>query len=665
MTQPALLLRDLTVRCSTMQNIVETQEVIEQDVAVKVAPRDPHSTYVAMGKRVLDLSSAMQSMSDEELAREIRKLRHLVQNGASFQSVRDEAFALACASIRRTHGFDMHQVQIFGASVMGKHAIAEMQTGEGKTLTAVLPAVLYALAGQGVHVVTVNDYLADRDATELRPVYERLGLSVGCIITDMEDEERRQAYSRDITYGTSKEMGFDFLRDRLRLGAEKIDDYTKEIFLEQEGSLVQRGQFCALVDEADSVLIDDARTPLLIGTSQAEAPQRIALFRWCSRATKRLDHEVDLVAITKKRQVFLTDAGCRKVVLLGKPPLMESIDMETIYENIERSLEAQLFYQRDRQYTIHEDEVVIVDESTGRLMPGRKWQNGLHQAIEAKENLPITSPTTDAARITVQRFFQQYKHIAGMTGTAWNGKKELRKTYRLGVQRIPTDRKCVRKKWPTRVFVSQQSKYEAIVESLMELHAQNRAVLVGTPSVAASERLSDALKEKKIDHEILNARYHEIEAEIVSRAGQKAAITIATNMAGRGTDIKLSEEVAKAGGLHVIATEMHSSARIDRQLVGRCARQGDQGTYQFFLSLEDELLTSLPPERVKRLQSKALKISQGELPSRWVRLFRKTQRFLERHHYKQRKEMLKHEKKQMETYRRIGLNPFLEAAEQS
>ncbi len=644
---------------------METQLLEGQNTAVKIPTRDPHSRRVALGERILRLSAAMQNFSDAELARNVRKLRYQVQNGGSFISVRDEAFALACTSIRRTHGFDLHHVQILGAATMGNHAIAEMQTGEGKTLTAVLPAVLYALAGKGVHVVTVNDYLADRDANELRPVYERLGLSVGCITTDMEDEERRQAYSRDITYGTAKEMGFDFLRDRLRLGAEKIDDHVKEIFLQQQGSLVQRGQFCAIVDEADSVLIDDARTPLLIGTSRAEAPQRIALFRWCSRAIKRLDHEVDLVAITKKRQVFLTDAGCRKVVLLGKPPLMESIDMETIYENIERSLEAHLFYQRDRHYTIHEDEIVIVDESTGRLMPGRKWQNGLHQAIEAKENLPITSPTTDAARITVQRFFQQYKHLAGMTGTAWNGKRELKKTYRLQVRRIPTDRKCVRKKWPTRVFVSQQAKYAAIVESLTELLAQNRAVLVGTPSVAASERLSAALKEKNIKHEVLNARYHEIEAEIIARAGQKAAITIATNMAGRGTDIKLSPEVAQAGGLHVIATEMHSSARIDRQLVGRCARQGDPGTYQFFLSLEDELLTSLPPDRVKRLQNRALKVSRGELPAHWVGLFRKTQRFLERHHYKQRKEMLKHEKKQMETYRRIGLNPFLEAAEQS
>jgi len=637
----------------------------ETPVQPHVRPvRAKDSRYVRASESVLRVANEHDHLSDEELSRLVRGLRYRVQNGEPFSAVQEMAFALACLSIRRTHGFDLHHVQIQGASVMARNAIAEMQTGEGKTLTAVLPAVMFALAGKGVHVVTVNDYLADRDATELRPIYERLGLSVGCVITDMEDEERRQAYSRDITYGTAKEMGFDFLRDRLRLGAERITDDARRLFQGDEGGLVQRGQFCAIVDEADSVLIDDARTPLLIGTAQPEAPQRVALFRWCSRAIRRLDPQKDYVAITKKRQVFLTDPGCRKIVLLGKPPLMEAVSMETIFENIERALEANLYYMRDRHYTLQDDEVVIVDESTGRLMPGRKWQNGLHQAIEAKENLPITSPTTDAARITVQRFYQQYEHASGMTGTASNARREFRRTYRLGVKKVPTDKPCLRTKWPSRVFSTQEAKYAAIVESMQSLIEKGRSVLVGTPSVGASERLSAAMKERQIPHEILNARYHEVEAEIISRAGQRAAVTIATNMAGRGTDIKLSPEVREAGGLHVVATEMHSSARIDRQLVGRSARQGDPGSYQFFLSMEDELLTALPPDKVKRLRERALQASKGELPASWVNVFRRTQRFLERQHYKQRKQMMKYEKKQMETYRRIGLNPYLEAGDQ-
>ncbi len=623
--------------------------------------RKKPTKYVRFAADVLQRSHKLDALPTEEIARLIRGLQHRVENGDSFASAQEEAFALACLSIRRTCGFDLHHVQILGAASMARHSIAEMQTGEGKTLTAVLPAVLFSLAGRGVHVVTVNDYLADRDATELRPIYERLGLSVGCVTTDMEDEARRQAYSRDITYGTAKEMGFDYLRDRLRLGADLIHEETRKIFQEEGGGLVQRGQFCAIVDEADSVLIDDARTPLLIGTAQPESPQRVALFRWCSRAIRKLESHADYVADSKKRQVFLTDPGCRKVVLLGKPPLMEAVDMETIYENVERALEAYLFYQRDRHYTLHEDEVTIVDESTGRLMPGRKWQNGLHQAIEAKEHLPITSPTSDAARITVQRFFQQYQRKCGMTGTASNAKREFRRTYRLSVQRISTDRACIRKGLNTRVFSTQEAKNQAVMKSLQELLQQGRAVLIGTPSVGSSERLSAVLREHQISHEILNARYHEVEAQIVSRAGEAGSVTIATNMAGRGTDIKLPEEVKLAGGLHVIATEMHSSARIDRQLVGRSARQGDPGTFQFFLSMEDELLMNLPADRVNRIRNQATRASVGELPSSWVKLFKRTQRFLERNHYKQRKLMMKHEKKQMETYRRIGLNPYLEA----
>jgi len=541
-----------------------------------------------------------------------------------------------------------------------------MQTGEGKTLTATMPAFLRALPGHACHVITVNDYLAGRDCEIMGPVFKKLGLTVGKVMEEMEPDERRENYACDITYGTSKEMGFDFLRDRLRMGASPDDGPSLRKFvrtLQGGEEPVQRGHYFALIDEADSILIDEARTPLIIGLTQPNDPGTVNLFRWSNRATFQLEPQADYVYEPERRSAWLTDAGCRKVVLMSKPSLMNSMDTERIYTQVEKALTAKHAFMRDRDYVIVDDKVMIVDEGTGRIMDGRKWQDGLHQAIEAKELVPITAATGEAARITVQSFFRNYTNLCGMTGTAIPARRELYKTYKLKVTTIPTNRKCVRKGLPVRIFKSQEAKRKAIGDSVDTLVKAGRCVLVGTPSVEASEAVAEVLKTRGIEAQILNARYHEEEARIVEAAGQPGRVTIATNMAGRGTDILLEDHVRSSGGLHVIATELHSSKRIDRQLVGRSARQGDKGSYQFFLSLEDELLSCREPKEVQRRRKMALGNKAGELNRSWHRYFKKVQRFLEKNHRKQRKNLLKQERFRLEQYENMGLDPYLELTE--
>jgi preprotein translocase subunit SecA len=608
----------------------------------------------AIAERIERLSLQLSSKTDAELRRQTSELRWRTKSGEEMETIVPEAYALMHQACRRTLGLSYYPVQIIGALALFEGGIVEMQTGEGKTLTALMPAFLRALPGKGCHVVTVNDYLASRDADWSRPAFSLLGLTVGCIQTPMEPGERKQQYACDITYGTSKEFGFDFLRDRLR------QDADGKPFGE---GIVQRGNYFALIDEADSVLIDDARTPLIIAVSQPTDTATVDLYRWGSRAADRLEAETEYLFDPQRRIAWLTVAGCRKVLLMATPASLKAIDTEQIYRQVERALTARFGFARDRDYVIVDDEIVIVDESTGRMMDGRKWQEGLHQAIEAKELLPITPKTQSAAQITVQRFFRQYTHLAGMTGTGIQVKRELQRTYGLHVTVIPTHRPCLRQGLPPRMFATRESKLHAVAVEIKSLVGAGRAVLVGTPSVEASERLSFLLGELNVDHQILNARFHKIEAEIVCDAGKPGRVTIATNMAGRGTDIKLGDEVAHNGGLHVIATEMHSSTRIDRQLVGRSARQGDPGTFQFFLSLEDELLLCLPATRLQQIQQRANPDATGELPANWLALFQKTQRALEKQHSKQRREMLKAEQKRTETYRKMGLDPYLEMTE--
>lgn len=622
------------------------------------------SRWKTEAKRILRLSESYKGLSDEELLRRGSDLRWRAKTGVPLAGLMREVYALVRESARRHRSMAHFPVQLMGAIALFEGHIAEMQTGEGKTLTAVPAASLRGLVGKGCHVITVNDYLAERDAKHMGPIYEALGLSVGCILTEMEPDERRANYAKDITYGTAKEFGFDFLRDRLRKGAETGDVERARPFGTGAGSSeppVQRGHYFALVDEADSVLVDEARTPLIIGLTRQNDPATVNLLRWSRLTASRLEPNSDFLFRPDRRDARLTDRGCRKVLLTGKPKLIEAIDMERIYETVEKSLVAQHGFVRDRDYVVVDDKIVIVDESTGRTMDGRKWQDGLHQAVEAKERIPITALTGQAARITVQAFFRHYQHLAGMTGTASAVAGELRKSYSIKVTTIPTNRPCIREPLPTRVFRTLEAKWIAVAEETQRITSSGRAVLIGTPSVEASEALSAKLATRGIRHEVLNARYPKKEAEIVSRAGRTGAVTIATNMAGRGTDILLEDATRDNGGLHVIATEMHTASRIDRQLVGRSARQGDPGSFQFFLSLEDELLRYWPLEKRKKWMLAAGK--NEVLTSTWTRLFRRTQRTIEKQHRKQRKEMLKHEKQRSMGYAKMGLDPYLELTE--
>lgn len=625
------------------------------------------SRWRSMADSIIARSEQMRSWSNAELQAAAKKVAWEARAGIPLDTLLPEAYALVRESAGRVLGMRHFPVQVMGAIALFEGNIAEMQTGEGKTLTATMPSFLRALTGQGCHVVTVNDYLAKRDAETMGPVHELLGLTVGRILENMETEDRRKNYAADITYGTSKEMGFDFLRDRLRIGASQDDGSPKNrrhLRTMQGGEApVQRGHHFALIDEADSILIDEARTPLIIGLTQPNDPSTVNLFRWSNRVTFQLEPRRDYVYEPERRNAWLTDAGCRKVVLMSKPTLLSSIDTERIYSQVEKALTAHRAFERDRDYVIVDNKVVIVDEGTGRVMDGRKWQDGLHQAIEAKELVPITAATGEAARITVQSFFRQYTHLAGMTGTGVQAAGELRKTYRLKVTRISTNKPCIRKGLSPRFFLTQDAKREAIVEQIQLLTRAGRSILVGTPSVEASEALGLLLKDRRIAHQILNARYHEQEATIVADAGHPGGVTIATNMAGRGTDILLDDDVRAAGGLHVIATEMHSSKRIDRQLVGRAARQGDPGSFQFFLSLEDELLRCREPKELVRKRRLAIADRAGELGRTWLRYFNRVQRFLERTHRKQRKHLLKQERLRLEQYENMGLDPYLELTE--
>lgn len=625
------------------------------------------SRWRTMARQVIRRSGELNSISDEELTTAGRKLRWEAKAGTALDKLLIEAYALVRQSARRVLKMEHFEVQIMGAIALFEGHIAEMQTGEGKTLTATMPSFLRALPGNGCHVITVNDYLAERDCDIMGPVLKKLGLTVGRILEPMEPDERRENYACDVTYGTSKEMGFDFLRDRLRKGATPDDggpSLRKFVRTLQGGEEpVQRGHYFALIDEADSILIDEARTPLIIGLTQPNDPGTVNLFRWSNRATFQLQPREDYVYEPERRSAWLTDTGCRKVVLMAKPSLMNSMDTERIYTQVEKALTAKHAFEKDRDYVIVDDKIMIVDEGTGRVMDGRKWQDGLHQAIEAKELVPITAATGEAARITVQSFFRNYTNLSGMTGTALPARRELRKTYKLKVTRIPTNKPCIRTGKPNRVFKTQAAKREAIAREIELMIAKGRSLLIGTPSVEASELLAVVLKQHGIDAQILNAKYHEQEAEIVKHAGAAGRVTIATNMAGRGTDIILNDDVKTAGGLHVIATELHSSKRIDRQLVGRSARQGDPGSFQFFLCLEDELLRCREPAEVMRRQRIAIANSSGELTRSWQRYFRRVQRFLEKTHHKQRKNLLKQERMRLEQYENMGLDPYLELTE--
>ncbi len=629
-------------------------------------PSPRRSIATSFVRRVEQRARIIDGISQSEFDKLADSLRQKMSALWRFDESRVELFALVYVALKRIRGLQLFPVQIAGGYAISQGSIAEMATGEGKTVTAVQAAVFWGMLGQGCHVITTNDYLATRDAEELTEVYRYLGLSVSCITSEMEpySRERQEAYEKDVTYGTAKEFGFDFLRDRMKIGPEKeLAALRRSQYSGSDSNqlcVVQRPLFACLIDEADSILIDDARTPLIIGEAREVSAETRHLLMWCLEVARSLRPEIDFVIDTRFRQAFITEEGERAVVLARKPLWLPHTHLDRLLTWIERMLTACLCFHRDQHYEVKNDEIVLTDASTGRPLEGRKLQQGLHQCIEVKEQVALSPETHTAAKITVQSFFRQYRYIGGMTGTGWNARRELKKIYRLQMRRIPTNRPCLRQSLPPRVFVNLKSKYNAIALDVKARVERGQAVLIGTPSILASELLAEALHQQNIWLRILNARHESIEAEIIAAAGQNRAVTIATNMAGRGTDIKLSQDVKAAGGLHVIATEVHSSARIDRQLVGRVARQGDPGSCQFFVSLEDELFEQRPPHIRNNLIRSARPDQNGELPSSLFKTFKREQRRIERRDSRQRAKLFKHEVQHLKSYRRLGWSYTLE-----
>jgi preprotein translocase subunit SecA len=558
-------------------------------------------------------------------------------------------------------------VQILGGIAMQTGAIAEMQTGEGKTLTAALPLFLAALQGQGAHLATANDYLARRDAEVVQPILALLGLTIGVVEASTPRIQRRQAYRCDVTYAASRELGFDFLRDRLIAGREgerqtellsKMLGHTAE---SGYGEPVQRALNYCLVDEADSILIDEARTPLIVSAMPGSSPDStLALFQWAARITTSFEAPADFEHDARSRTITLTRDGRRKVRELPKPDVLSDVGMLDMYEHVERALLVEREYLLNRHYVLRDGEIVIVDEFTGRLAIGRKWRNGVHQAIEAKEGVQITLHAGEAARVTVQDFFLRYERLAGMTGTAASSTRELRRIYKLQVRVIPTHRRCQRQCLRDLVFVTSDAKWQAVVEEVAAMYGQGRPVLIGTRSIDKSEHLSQLLTLAGIEHQVLNARRHAEEAQIVAEAGQKGRVTVATNMAGRGTDIKLAEQVSELGGLHVIGTELHESARVDRQLAGRCARQGDPGSFRQFMSLDDDILAAgFGVKKAARIRKRY----QGTemVASSWAKTLRRAQRRVEKEHFRQRRVLLFQAQRRRDTQQELGQDPYLDA----
>jgi len=527
------------------------------------------------------LEPEVEKLSDEELRAKTDEFRERLAAGETLDDIMHEAFAVVREASRRTLGMRPFDVQVMGGIVLHEGKIPEMKTGEGKTLAATMPVYLNALEGKGVHVVTVNDYLAKRDAQWMGEIYEFLGLTVGLIQDYMGSEERRVAYAADITYGTNSQFGFDYLRDNIATSVE---------------NLVQKAPNYAIVDEVDSILIDEARTPLIIsGLPEAAADTYYRFAKIVPRLKAGEDYEVD----EKKRQVAPTEAGVEKVEkFLGIENLYDNVNTNLV-NHLNQALKAHTLFDKDVEYIVRDERAFIVDEFTGRVLEGRRYSEGLHQAIEAKEGLAIEEENQTVATITIQNYFRQYDKLAGMTGTAATEADEFMHIYKMAVVSIPTHREMIRQDKDDLVYKTKNAKYDSVVEDIAERHKKGQPVLVGTVSVEVSEHLSGLLKRRGIPHNVLNAKQHEREAETILEAGQKGAVTIATNMAGRGTDIKLGEGVAEVGGLYVLGTERHESRRIDNQLRGRSGRQGDPGETRFFLSFEDDLLRRFGGQRMQ------------------------------------------------------------------
>ncbi len=638
--------------------------------------------------RINELEPKIQKLSDSELARKTVEFKERFEKGESLDDLLPEAFAVVREAARRILGMRHFDVQLMGGIVLHQGKIAEMKTGEGKTLVATLPAYLNALTGKGVHIITVNDYLAKRDAEWMGPIYRFLGLSVGYIVSGMDDSERKKAYNCDITYGTNSEFGFDYLRDNMKYSLE---------------DMVQRGHYYAIIDEVDSILIDEARTPLIISGPAEESTE---LYYYIDEIVRKLKKDIHFTLDEKSKNATLTEEGiaeCEK--LLGIKNLYNPRYVRLIH-HIHQAIRAHHLFKRDVDYVVKDGKVIIVDEFTGRLMPGRRWSDGLHQAIEAKERVRIEAENQTLAMITIQNYFRMYEKLAGMTGTAETEAAEFKEIYNLDVVVIPTHKPMIRKDYPDVVFRTQKEKFEKVVEEIEKCYKEGRPVLVGTTSIEKSELLSRMLRKKKIPHQVLNAKYHEKEAAIIAQAGRSHAVTIATNMAGRGVDILLggnpeglakaqleaegydlseiderawnealamakqgidpttkykeywaevlyekvkecqkdAEKVKALGGLYIIGTERHESRRIDNQLRGRAGRQGDPGASKFFLSLEDDLLRLFGSEKLQSFMKK-LGLPEGEpLEHPWLsKAIEQAQKKVEAYNFEIRKYLLEYD----------------------
>lgn len=618
--------------------------------------------------KIIQKSDSLSELADLELRKKSLAIKYDALSGRRLNDLLIEAFALVREAARRTLSMQHYEVQLLGGIAMHYQNIAVMQTGEGKTLTATLPLYLHALTGKGAHLATANDYLAARDAELMKPLFEALGMTIGVVQSNTSRAERQIAYQADVTYSTAKEIGFDFLRDRLksRWRNQTGDGFISSLFNDSNDTSysdkVQRGHNFMLVDEADSILIDEARTPLIVSSLPDEIAQAsVALYRWCAEISSQFEQNEHFELKPKSKQLDLTSEGRRLVRTLPKPELLNQTPILDIYEQVEQAIYVDQNYFRDRHYVIRDNEVVIVDEFTGRLAEGRKWRSGIHQAIEARENLEVSIETGEAARVTIQDLFLMYNTLAGMTGTAGNSGPELKKIYKVGVVEVPTNKPSQRKQWPDLVFGSESQKWEAIVDEVEAVHKTGRPVLVGTRSIDKSEILSQMLEKRKIKHEVLNARHLAHEAMIVAAAGRIGHVTVATNMAGRGTDIKVEAKAIEVGGLHVVCTELHESARIDRQLIGRCGRQGDVGSYRQFMSLDDDILkVGLGEKRSIEMKSYA-RLPAARL-QRFSAIFRQAQRRIERKHFDSRKILLHREKLRSELQLEMGQDPYLDVA---
>ena len=617
-------------------------------------------TWDMMTRRILAESDRLATRSNAELQRMAETCRGRVTLCGFEQNVIIDVFALVREIADRVYGLRHHPVQVLGALAMSHGWIAEMGTGEGKTLTSLMTIVLLALKRKGCHVFTANDYLATRDREFAQRLLDWFGLTSAVLQPQEPSPIRTECYRADVTYGSEKEFGFDFLRDRINRLADAedrpgFDDH-------QSGMYVQIGHAFAVIDEADSILIDQASTPLIIACPQCPTDDEIQLFHWSDAIAGGLLPNIDYSMDPRRQSARLTRHGCRKLRLTQKPSPVGRVPAESLYIQVERAIAARHFFRENQEYVIIDERVEIIDQGTGRILPGRKWRDGLHQAIEVQAGLAPSFSTGSAARVTLQSYLRNYQFLCGMTGTAAEARRELKRVYGLRLIQIPSHRPSQLRQEPSHLFATAEQKWIAIISELERVASAGRAVLLGTTSISASDQCAALLRLRGLDVRVLHAKHDRDEAKIVREAGIPRRITVATNMAGRGTDIKLHPEVRDAGGLHVILSEMNRSSRIDRQLAGRAARQGDPGSFQIFASLDDDLLTILGPKRLARVKSRIKSGPHGELDPQSISLFHQAQQLYERRSERERKLLQDQDQRHRETLSPLGLDPTIEFA---